>query len=285
MLCDRCNTFRGDPCPSCRTASRITWILQTRRLHPSFEDQVLNILRNCSGGLTDLVELSSRVSGGTPGVRAGVEDSGRAKSTPRAKEESEGGSEEKVDKSPVKSVKKEKKVKAKKERKEKSRSRSRGRRQSHSSKITKEELRIKEEQESCEEDEPAEVKEEEEEEAGEGSRRERARRDRTREPAEERLSGAHLTEAVNRYVDTRPEEFGLSHWPSAGAAAPEETREEEERPPLRRPREPSHPPPNRWTGGRGPRQHGEVLRPKKNKGKKHRERGVERQRRGLRYGW
>ena len=90
MSCPHCNTFVGNPCPSCRTLSRVKFFLGSGRLQQKDEHTVLTALRSVAGVLSDLVETSPLTVlpvGPTPwadytpapevgGVSSGLEGSG-----------------------------------------------------------------------------------------------------------------------------------------------------------------------------------------------------------------
>eukprot|EP00438_Fugacium_kawagutii_P006828 Skav227026 [mRNA] locus=scaffold456:236256:249187:+ [translate_table: standard] len=61
MSCPRCHTFPGSPCNSCRTLSRIGFILEQGRLLKVQEPAVLAALRTAAGAITDLAEEAAPV--------------------------------------------------------------------------------------------------------------------------------------------------------------------------------------------------------------------------------
>ena len=70
--CPHCRVFSGIPtCLACKTYHRIGAFLQDGRFNAYQENQVLTILRNCAGALTDLVE-----AGGPFGPRSAAEVGG-----------------------------------------------------------------------------------------------------------------------------------------------------------------------------------------------------------------
>ena len=56
MTCKSCQTFVGNPCPVCRTCNRIKWLVTVGKLAVEQEAQALQLLRDCAGGIQDLVE-------------------------------------------------------------------------------------------------------------------------------------------------------------------------------------------------------------------------------------
>ena len=283
-MCNLCKTFQGNPCECCRTASRLTWLLQYCRLHPSQEEAALLALRNCVGAVTDLVETAGRIPG--PNSGAGVPEAGAgspeaAKREPKTEEERGKAKTEESKHSP-RSSKEEKKSRKKDKKDPKKRSRSRSGR--GSAKDKKSDCNTKTEKE----EELEEVKEEpleSEKESQKEERRVREAVDKTIAYGEgKNLSKKELAEkAVEAYVREKPEDFGLHFGPdestrTSGKHGRNPTAQERKRQERTwGPRPPSYSP---------PRRHGERLRhpspepirrrhkKKKNKGYSHYLRGV-----------
>ena len=79
MVCPRCQLFYGEPCNVCRTYSRIGFFLQSGRLHYSQEQVILGTLRNTAGILSDFVEVAGRLGErGVPGPEPGVDTPAKA---------------------------------------------------------------------------------------------------------------------------------------------------------------------------------------------------------------
>ena len=275
MLCSLCERFEGNPCNCCRTASRISWVLQQLRFHPSQEGDILLALRNCVGALSDLAETSGRAFA----AEAAASGSGD-KPPEKAKEEvskEEPGVEAPEASSSARSSGKppgeEKKVK-KKEKKAKKEANKEEEKEEDLPRKERKRHRADEEKEPEFEEVKVEKKEESEE--------------TDREPLERKRTGAtssrakeELESLVTDYVEKQPESFGLSSKRRNHGAPTASV--------SHRPREPPYPPPRREriTANRREETIGERyrisqaghLRTKKSKGVKHRERGKEWRRR------
>ena len=273
MVCPLCELFRGDPCNSCRTASRIIWTLRTQRFHPSQEQAVVTALRECAGALTDLAELSGRFRGEVAVKLQTAEEVKAAAAA--AKEEREdkdtpGNSGNQASGSGIRKHKEKKPKKDKKESaSEEGREKKRKKEKKHKEEDHKEDTEVKEE--IVEEEEPDKCSGEKEAEPLPLKEEELTKKGSAKEK---------LESIVDKVVSANPSEFGLSPWP----VDPERenyVKRQRERSPVRRPHPPDHPPPDRVAGPEG-RDHGAARRRgrKRNKGQKRKERGIQRSRWG-----
>ena len=273
MICPSCVTFIGNPCPACRTYTRIGLLLRGR-LVPSQESRLLEVLRIAAGGLQDLVETSPRaalgVSTAPPIPGESTEGVPPLKTPePEAAPGKESIAEDK--KEPLNGE-----AKVHKEGSEKKSKRSHGDKKKRKSPPRKEGTGA----------------EKTPEEAGSsGKEKKTSPEDRRREPRGEDEEERHLPAGgsrasprgegvqahVDRYVAENPSTFGLGSLPVKGSAG-RHFLEKAERERVERPPEPLHPPSaSRHGSTRGARQPTGRSRSrskkKKSKGVAHRERG------------
>ena len=276
MLCPLCNIYRGDPCTACRTLSRVSWALKIGKLLPSQEDQVVAALRVCSGALLDLIEVASREKGTPVPTEAHLRD--RRKSEEPAKEKKRTSKEDK------KAKKEEKEKKEKEEKRESKRKRVKKEASSPSADRSTPGVRTIPTGSARDKKAPAEPLEEVKEEEFESEESEEEEEDIEEELERERRRSRFPSQ---ERVEADPRAFGLEGLPARPA---ENTRgetedrgsrvEDRDRRHGERPREPSRPPPGDHHRGvresRVPIERRQQPKRKKNKGKKHRERGIER---------
>eukprot|EP00435_Cladocopium_sp_Y103_P058458 s282_g20.t1 len=249
MSCPSCKTFNGDPCPICRTADRIKWVVSEGGLVVSQETEALRILRDCAGQLQDLVETT--LAAGSDAETHEGED------------------------------KKESKKRKTKDKSKKSRHKDRnpsseerpGERGSPDEEGTSGKVKKTKEEINSPEDKQKRKRRKTTNPGGPSSG---AREAPKEEPIEE------LQAVVDSYATTHPGAFELGTLPRREGREETPHRDNEADRDLRRPREPDHPPPGRGEADAAadneeesteiPRRRYEPPK-KKNKGSKHRERG------------
>lgn len=234
MNCHLCNKPLGNPCAVCRTISRIQFAWGQLVL-PGDDVRVLNLVRDCAGGVLDLLETQNtrRKAGEAPEVA----DSGRASSHKERSEDRESRRE--------KGSKKDREGKRSHPREE--RKRRRGEREVEPEKERKEKSASRKEKKSR----PLEVKvEEPEEEESSGAslysdspvatEEPGSARDRVNPGGENRAEGE--LSAADREVLENPQRHGLGFLPRGSVAGHFGRREAgEEDPEARRPNRPQSP--------------------------------------------
>ena len=271
MVCSKCNTFPGEPCDCCRTAARVVYIIESGRLHPSQESKALEALRFCAGALTDLVELGRGIF--KKEAKAGVGTPVKTEETPEGSTKEEGENEASQDKGG------EETTEAVKEEEEKDRESKRKEREEESEKPARRKKDKKEDKKDKKEKRKAIANETK----IESTKEEDEVREEVDRVLKEEEAKEEIKRDINDEIEARPREFGLRSWPVRGSVA-RHYEEAERRERLERgPRPPDHPPPRRREDRRSddeeiPRRRHSFGR-KKNKGKKHKERGIERKRR------
>ena len=93
MICTLCHTFVGSPCAVCRTYSRIGYLIGVQRLGAEQEARALQVLRDCCGAVTDLVETKIRAAPPSAAANEGGNPLSEGKG-PLTKEEEEDQEEE-----------------------------------------------------------------------------------------------------------------------------------------------------------------------------------------------
>ena len=206
MVCDTCGLFPGNPCDCCRTASRVNYILQSKKLHLSVEAKALEALRFCAGALTDLVEDSSRLKRAEK--KAGVASPGREEAKAEEAEEESTGIGSSTDRKRKKGdeSKDKKEKKRSKEAKVKKESAEEGKKESHKKEKNRQEVKKEEEAE--------EVKEEPSEEAGAPKEEEESEEAEARgdETPPLRSEEGPATANINERIEAHPREYGLRTW-------------------------------------------------------------------------
>ena len=263
MICTLCHTFVGSPCAVCRTYSRIGYLIGVQRLGAEQEARALQVLRDCCGAVTDLVETKIRAAPPSAAANEGGNPLSEGKG-PLTKEEEEDQEEEdqeektREDKKKPLSVKEEVKTeKDKKKRKKK----------------TEAEAGVEETPEKSGSAKIKKTKEEHREgELGGGGASSGSRGPAVGEEAEE------LQERIDSFACSNPGPFELGTLPVRGSVGRHFAESEEDRRRSTRPAEPVGPPPGRHDE-RPRRQPSGERRGKKNKGQTHRDRGREWRRR------
>ena len=244
MLCSGCRNFIGNPCASCRTLSRLHFLLERNQLPAACEGRVVGALRVAAGEICDVVEQQGIFRPLLPAPRVGALDA-------EAKGSLEG---ERLEEKAAKEKKEDSKKTAKESKKEKKR---------------KSEAGVEETPDKGKE---GEVRDEP---TAEPIRAAKA----TPLIGKERKKKSEQEE-LDHYVATHPERFGLGSLSIRGSAAKhfkENDARKDERPP-----EPSRPPPSSDATGapedrteRRQRQRSRSKKRKKSKGERHRIRGRE----------
>ena len=251
VLCGICHNFVGNPCASCRTASRIQFFLTRTQFPPAVEGRLVGILRQAVGEICDVAEQLGSYRAAPVSEAVAPASEGLIEPKEKAKPPVEDLTEKKKDKSKKASKEKRKDEKRKKER-------------SSGVKETP-----KEETDAAKE----------EEEDPEALRRKKAT-PLNKRPREAGSDDPDLQDNVDRYVAKHPEKFGLGSLSIRGSAARHFRASDEAG--RERPAEPAGSPPRRHSGGgsaprpqrpRGtPRERSRSPR-RKSKGEKHRQRG------------
>eukprot|EP00438_Fugacium_kawagutii_P012392 Skav215497 [mRNA] locus=scaffold165:781686:787326:- [translate_table: standard] len=237
MVCSHCQIFPGAPtCKSCQTYFRVGNLLQGGRLNAFQEAAVLSVLRECAGGLSDLVEgavtgpYGPTSTGGLPGSGNGEDPEKGRWPIPRGGEERKSVPEEP-------SAKKEAGGSAPKPG-------GSGQRKGRDEK-PKRDKRKKPRQPAGRERSPSERR------TSESGRCEKERSTKDRERREERPRSEESVEEEDDCTDKRSaEELGLSRIPVRGSAGDQLRREGIIPAGKRPPPEPEHSPP-RPRGSRG----------------------------------
>ena len=249
MLCRGCRNFGGNPCASCRTLSRLQFLLERNQLPASSEARVVGALRQAAGELCDVVEQLG-VFRTTPLPRGFPLDQ-PPPPPPRVEPKEEAEPSNCVAK--VEKAKKEDKKAAKEAKREKKRKAEPG-----------------------VEETPAEEKTEE---VDKGASSEAIRAAKASPLIGKEKKRRDEQEEVDHYVSTHPERFGLGSLSIRGTAARHFKESESRR--DDRPASPPGPPPARSferASGGGDRQRERSRskkKKKKSKGERHRIRGRE----------
>jgi len=257
MICTLCHTFVGSPCAVCRTYSRIGYLIGVQRLGAEQEARALQVLRDCCGAVTDLVETKIRAAPPSAAANEGGNPLSEGKG-PLTKEEEEDQEEKtREDKKKPLSVKEEVKTeKDKKKRKKK----------------TEAEAGVEETPEKSGSAKIKKTKEEHREgELGGGGASSGSRGPAVGEAEE-------LQERIDSFACSNPGPFELGTLPVRGSVGRHFAESEEDRRRSTRPAEPVGPPPGRHDEPPRRQPSGE-RRGKKNKGQTHRDRGREWRRR------
>jgi len=247
MLCSGCHSFLGNPCPCCRTVSRLKFLLENSRLPPSVELKVLSALRQAVGEVSDVIE------------EHGVFKPQKRESSPKVEAKEESAGSKGLDKEDKEEPARKKEREARKEERKKRKALS-----GAQAGVEETPGGLPGVEETPSPGKTAEIGEE-----GKIPKKERETRgeeaegDRPRKSKEERLQTK-----VDRYVSDNPDTFGLGQITLRGSAA-RHFRENDVRR-SERPPEPEGPPPIR----RQPRERSRSKKQKKkSKGKAHRQRG------------
>lgn len=270
MVCPTCGTFQGSPCAICRTCNRINWLVSTGKLAVHQEAAALQVLRDCAGGLQDLVETSGLDR--TTEIGPGDESGSLAE-----REETPEKCEEKKKKKKRKNVDNDKE-----DSKHKHKSKTKDKKDRKRREAKKEQSGS---QEAAEDPPPAGKEKKAKPSEGEivsdveetsppnpGGRSSGSGLVRTPPVAED------LQSRVDAYASSNPRSFELGTLPRRERRDHGEGGETADDRDLRRPAEPAHPPAGFSSRRRGDEESEEIPRrpvpaPKKNKGRAHRERG------------
>ena len=271
MICSLCGVFIGSPCSSCRTISRIKFLVESGKIQARDEAVVLSALRSAAGVLTDLAERPGCIlppPGAVPhpgalAPAAAAADSSLEVGVPPQETVAEGTKEE-----PSHKPKDKKRKKLKKEKHKDREAVAPGK---------EEEIEQKEEKE---EEKPEKAKEVEEVElAVEATLGKAGELEATKDSVEAERPEDLLTREVNSFVEKHPQHYGLHSWPVRGTAGAHFERRAAERSQRSsgsgaRPPEPPGPPPSRHHEERStPARARSRSRRRGTKGAGHRERG------------
>ena len=248
MLCAGCHNFLGNPCPSCRTVSRLKFLLESSELPVAVETKILTALRQAAGEISDVIE------------QHGTYKPRRREATPKpeTKEESTGSKEGAKEEEEDPARKKEREARREERRKRKAETADRAGVEETPGGSTG----VEETPEEGKKKRP--VREEEEDTTIRGS----ATLEERVEESHKKDREEHLQTEIDSYVCDNPGTFGLGHITLRGSAARHFRDNDARR--SERPAEPEGPPPIR----RQERQRSRSKKQKKkSKGKAHRQRG------------